>query len=103
MLNVASGPPRPSNFCYFLLFYYFCVDSIYFVPLKLYYCHMGRGLPADSSLDSSIQLIPFPFCLVTWSAVCHMTELSGGRVVGGLAGHVECIWSVQVLGTAHAW
>jgi len=33
--NVAVGPPRPSNFCYFRLFHYFCVDFIYFLPPKL--------------------------------------------------------------------
>jgi len=29
---------------------------------------------------------PAPILPGTWSAVCHMTELSGGRVAGGLAG-----------------
>ena len=35
VIAVAVGPPRPSNFCYFRLFHYFCVDFIYFLPPKL--------------------------------------------------------------------
>jgi len=58
--TVAAGPPRPSNFRYFPLLYYFCVDSVYFLPPppKLYYCI--NGYP---------RIRGFPFDLVTWSAV----------------------------------
>ena len=92
--TVAVGPPRPSNFCY-ICFIIFVLILFIFYPRNLL---LYEWVPADSWLCSSIQLIPFPFRLVTWSAVCHVTELSGGRVAGGLAGHVECSWSVQVLG-----
>ena len=82
-------------FVIFPFFIIFVLILFVFYPRNLL---LYEWVPADSWLCSSIQLIPFPFRLVTWSAVCHMTELSGGRVAGGLAGHVECSWSVQVLG-----
>ena len=94
LLYCGGWAARPSNFCY-ICFIIFVLILFIFYPRNLLLC---EWVPADSWLCSSIPLIPFPFRLVTWSAVCHVTELSGGRVAGGLAGHVECSWSVQVLG-----
>ena len=97
--NVAVGPARPSNFCYFRCFIIFVLILFIFYPRNIL---LYEWVPADSWLCSSIQLIPFPFRLVTWSAVCRVTAKRRAR--GWWPGRARGVQLVSTgVRTAHAW